>query len=147
MITILFLPTLQMQLYSLEEHYLVSSSLDKTLALWDMRRYVSMPYVLLWQELFTKKKVLSLSFLMSLFLGDVLNWLTGCLFNRGASPVCLQVFRGHKQGVTGFAVKGSDLISAAGSKIGFSSLSKAAMVSSLYFLSPFAAGLFTKSTS
>ncbi|CAM6117206.1 unnamed protein product [Calypogeia fissa] len=71
------------KLYSLEEHYLISSSLDKTIGLWDLR--------------------------------------------RGASPECLQVFRGHKHGVTSFAVKGCDLLSAAGRKIGLSCLSRTAM--------------------
>ncbi|KAL2641267.1 hypothetical protein R1flu_008854 [Riccia fluitans] len=63
----------------LEERYLVASSLDKTLSLWDLRRSVS--------------------------------------------PERLQVYRGHKRGIAGFAMKGRDILSAAGSKIGLSSLS------------------------
>ncbi|BBN00900.1 WD repeat-containing protein 81 [Marchantia polymorpha subsp. ruderalis] len=64
----------------LEERYLVSSSLDKTVSLWDIRRVTS--------------------------------------------PERLQVFRGHKRGVTSFAMKGCDILSAAGNKIGLSSLSQ-----------------------
>ncbi|KAL3677663.1 hypothetical protein R1sor_020619 [Riccia sorocarpa] len=63
----------------LEERYLVASSLDKTLSLWDLRR-------------------------------------------SGTSPERLQIHRGHKRGVVGFAMKGGDILSAAGSKIGLSSL-------------------------
>ncbi|KAG0618615.1 hypothetical protein M758_4G078200 [Ceratodon purpureus] len=63
----------------LDGNYLVSSSTDKTLRLWDLRR---------------------------------------------SAPTQLQTFRGHLDGVVSFALRGTDMLSAAGNMIGLSSLSK-----------------------
>jgi len=63
----------------LDNYYLVSSSIDKTLRLWDLRR---------------------------------------------SAPAQVQTFRGHSSGVVSFALRGTDMLSAAGNKIGLSSLSK-----------------------
>ncbi|KAM7279370.1 hypothetical protein ACFE04_006504 [Oxalis oulophora] len=62
-----------------EDHLLVSSSLDKTLRIWDLRR----------------------------------NW--------QSQPV---VFKGHRDGISGFSVWGQDVISISKNKIGLSSLSR-----------------------
>ncbi|XP_057859002.2 protein GFS12 isoform X1 [Cryptomeria japonica] len=67
------------KLAAVDEHLIVSSSLDRTLRLWDLRR----------------------------------SW-----------PTQLQVFRGHSDGVSSFSIWGHDMLSASGSKIGLSSLSR-----------------------
>lgn len=67
------------KLAALDEHLLISSSLDRTLRLWDLRR---------------------------------------------SRPTQLQVFRGHSDEVSSFSIWGHDMLSASGSKIGLSSLSR-----------------------
>lgn len=67
------------KLAALDEHLLISSSLDRTLRVWDLRR---------------------------------------------SRPTQLQVFRGHSDEVSSFSIWGHDMLSASGSKIGLSSLSR-----------------------
>ena len=53
-------------------------------------------------------------------------------------PTQLQSFRGHLDGVTSFALWGTDMLSAGGNKIGLSSLSKSPQsVSILYISAPY----------
>lgn len=53
--------------------------------------------------------------------------------NRRNAPTQLQTFRGHSDGVVSFALRGTDMLSAAGNKIGLSSLSKTAQSVSVLF--------------
>ncbi|KAH6554884.1 hypothetical protein KP509_1Z300000 [Ceratopteris richardii] len=132
------------KLSTFNEYYLVSSSLDKTLCLWDIRRCLAQEKVLERQLDYLVDWLDHLDYLAGYFVGwtwsskvfarpfgDVYRgaylyaYDCGSTLRNGAAGK-IQTFHGHKHGVSSFEIWGNSLLSSAGTRIGISTITLSA---------------------